>query len=180
VYGANLAAAGDTVSVLAHGARTAETAKRGLSARDVADGSIVSASVQVVSDPGADAYDVVLVAVTRDQLAAACASLTALAGAPTILLLGNGIGRGAVSGAVRVGGTVDYVRIKPQPLALEWFGGRGDQSVVTMMLGRTRRDSTIKLTASAPIHSTHVVASKRSISPAAGIEDMFVETARSR
>jgi ketopantoate reductase len=133
VYGTNLAAAGDTISVLAHGARTAEVAKGGLSARDVSDGSIASASVQMVSDPGADAYDVVLVAVTRDQVAAACASLTALAGDPTILLLGNGISRGAVSGAVRgrvclgfpgvggtlIGRTVDYVRIKPQPLALE-------------------------------------------------------------
>ena len=133
VYGANLAAAGDTVSVLAHGARTAEVAKRGLKARDVADGRVVSASVHVVSDPGADAYDVVLVAVTRDQLSAACASLTALAGAPAILLLGNGIGRAAVAvtarGRVSLGfpgvggtltdGTVDYVRIKPQPFALE-------------------------------------------------------------
>ena len=133
VYGANLAAAGDTISVLAHGDRTAVAAKHGLSARDVADGRTVSAPVQVVSDPGADAYDVVLVAVTRDQLSAACASLTALAGAPTILLLGNGVARGAVSGAARgrvclgfpgvggtlVGETVDYVRIKPQPLALE-------------------------------------------------------------
>jgi 2-dehydropantoate 2-reductase len=133
VYGANLAAAGDTVSVLAHGARTADVAKRGLNARDVADGRTVSASVQVVSEAGADAYDVVLVAVTRDQLSAACASLTALAGAPAILLLGNGIGRGATSRAARgrvclgfpgiggtlTGGTVDYVRIKPQPFALE-------------------------------------------------------------
>lgn len=133
VYGANLAAAGDTVALLAHGTRTAEVVKRGLNARDVADGGIVSASVQVVSDAGADAYDIVVVAVTRDQLSTACASLTALARAPTILLLGNGIGRGAISGAARervclgfpgvggtlTGGTVDYVRIKPQPFALE-------------------------------------------------------------
>jgi ketopantoate reductase len=133
VYGANLAAAGDTVSVLAHGARTEAVARNGLKARDVSAGRVVAASVQVVSEPGADAYDLVLVAVTRDQLSAACAPLTALAGSPTILLLGNSTGRGSVPDAVRgrvclgfpgVGGTLtngtaDYVRIGPQPSALE-------------------------------------------------------------
>jgi 2-dehydropantoate 2-reductase len=133
VYGANLAAADDTVSVLAHGARTDDVARNGLRARDVSDGRVVTAAVKVVPDPGADAYDLVLVAVTRDQFSAACAPLTALVGAPTILLLGNSAGRGAVPDAVRgrvclgfpgVGGTlvngdVEYVRIKPQPAALE-------------------------------------------------------------
>jgi 2-dehydropantoate 2-reductase len=133
VYGANLAAAGNAVSVLAHGARTAEVARDGLQARDVTDGRVVEVPVQVVADPGTAAYDLVLVTVTRDQFPAACASLTTLQGAPTILLLGNSTGRGAVPASVRglvclgfpgVGGTlkngvVDYVRIAPQPSALE-------------------------------------------------------------
>jgi 2-dehydropantoate 2-reductase len=133
VYGANLAAAGDTVSVLAHGARTDDVARNGLRARDVSDGRVVTAVVHTVPDPGTDAYDLVLVAVTRDQFFAACAPLTALVGAPTILLLGNSTGREALPRSVRgrvclgfpgVGGTlagetVEYVRIKPQPSALE-------------------------------------------------------------
>jgi 2-dehydropantoate 2-reductase len=133
VYGAQLAVAGNTVAVLAHGARTAEIATNGLKARDVSDSRVVDASVQVVADPGADTYDLVLVAVTRDQLSAACASLTALVGAPAILLLGNGAGRDVMQGPVPVSvslgfpgvgaalidGTVEYVRIKPQPSALE-------------------------------------------------------------
>jgi 2-dehydropantoate 2-reductase len=133
VYGANLAATGDTVSVLAHGARTAMVARHGLRARDVSDGHGVAASVQVVLDPGADVYDLVLVAVTRDQLSSACTPLTALAGAPTILLLGNSGGRGSVPAAVPgrvclgfpgVGGTLidgvaEYIRIGPQPSSLE-------------------------------------------------------------
>jgi 2-dehydropantoate 2-reductase len=133
VYGANLAAAGDTVSVLAHGARTTDVATCGLRARDVADGHVVSAAVQVLSEPSGDAYDLVLVAVRREQLSVACAPLTALAGDPTILLLGNGANREAVAPALRehvrlgfpgvggtvVDGTVDYVRIRPQPFALE-------------------------------------------------------------
>jgi ketopantoate reductase len=94
---------------------------------------VVDASVQVVTDAGADTYDLVLVAVTRDQLSAACASLTALVGAPAILLLANGAGRDVMPsrapgsvylgfpgvGAALIDGTVEYVRIKPQPSALE-------------------------------------------------------------
>src|ERR1700689_5258504 len=133
VYGANLGAAGDTVSVLAHGDRTAEVADIGLRARDVADGAVTAASVNVVSELQADTYDLVLVAVTRDQVSAVCASLTTLTGAPAILLLGNSAGREVVPDAVRgrlhlgfpgvggtlAGGTAEYVRIKPQPTALE-------------------------------------------------------------
>jgi 2-dehydropantoate 2-reductase len=145
VYGASLADAGDTVSVLAHGVRTTAIAENGLKARDVADGHVVEASVRVVADPGTDAYDLVLVAVTRDQFATACAPLTALAGAPTILLLGNSTGRDVVPSAVRgrvclgfpgVGGTltsgiVDYVRIAPQPSALE----SGDDACLEQLAG---------------------------------------------
>jgi 2-dehydropantoate 2-reductase len=146
VYGANLAVAGDTVTVLAHGERTAEVAKIGLRARDVAGGGVTAVSVDVVSEPRTDAYDLVLVAVTRDQVSAVCASLTTLAGGPTILLLGNSAGRelapDAVRGRVRLGfpgvggtladGTAEYVRIKPQPTALE----SGDDSRLDELAAR--------------------------------------------
>lgn len=133
VYGAHLAESGDRVSVLAHGARTAEVAAMGLVARDVSDGHLTRGAVDVVADPNVDAYDLVIVAVTREQCTTACAALGVLAGAPIILLLGNNAGRADLSepirpqvqlgfpgvGGVLAEGVAAYVRIKPQPTALE-------------------------------------------------------------
>ena len=81
VYGAHLAAAGNAVSVLSHPPGTDEVASRGLSAVDVLDESRVEAGPGVVPDASGD-YDIVLVAVRRDQLPGACAGLAALAGKP--------------------------------------------------------------------------------------------------
>jgi ketopantoate reductase len=50
VYGAHLAAAGNTVSVLSHGGRTDEIAAGGLSARDVAGGEHARPETAVVPD----------------------------------------------------------------------------------------------------------------------------------
>jgi 2-dehydropantoate 2-reductase len=84
VYGAHLAAAGNTVSVLSHGPRTDEVAAGGLSARDVLGGGRARAKTAVVPDASGD-YDVVLVAVRSDQLASACAGLAGLASVPSSL-----------------------------------------------------------------------------------------------
>jgi len=133
VYGAHLAAAGSTVWVLSHGPRTNEVAARGLCAREVTGGGIADAKAAVVPDASGD-YDIVLVAVRRDQLASACADLTGLAGKPAVLFLGNNpAGRAAIPGGmpgdvylgfpgvggVMTGGTADYVRIRQQPTALQ-------------------------------------------------------------
>jgi 2-dehydropantoate 2-reductase len=132
VYGAHLAAAGNTVSVLSHGLRTDEVAAGGLSARDVLRGGHACAETPVVPDASGD-YDVVLVAVRRDQLASACAGLTGLAGKPAVVFFGNNpAGRSAITGdmpggtylgfpgvgGVMTGGTAEYVRIRQQPTAL--------------------------------------------------------------
>jgi 2-dehydropantoate 2-reductase len=133
VYGAHLAAAGNAVSVLSHGLRTGEVAAGGLSARDVLSGDVACAETAVVPDASGD-YDVVLVAVRRDQLAAACAGLTGLAGKPAIVFFGNNpAGRAAIAGdmpgdtylgfpgigGVMTGETAGYVRIRQQPTALQ-------------------------------------------------------------
>jgi 2-dehydropantoate 2-reductase len=98
VYGAHLAAAGNTVSVLSHGPRTDEVAAGGLSARDVLGGGRAREETTVVPDAGGD-YGVVLVAVRSDQLASACAELAGLAGKPAIVLFGNNpAGRPAITG----------------------------------------------------------------------------------
>jgi 2-dehydropantoate 2-reductase len=133
VYGAHLAAAGSTVRVLSHGPRTDEVAARGLCARDVTGGELVNVEAAVVPD-ASGVYDIVLVAVRRDQLASACAGLTGLAGKPAVLFLGNNpAGRAAITGGMpgdvylgfpgvggaMTGGTADYVRIRQQPTALQ-------------------------------------------------------------
>jgi 2-dehydropantoate 2-reductase len=132
VYGAHIAAAGNKVSVLSHPPRTDEVAAGGMCARDVLGGGRVDAEAGVVPDASGD-YDVVLVAVQRDQLASACSGLAVLAGKPTVVFFGNNpAGRLAIPGAVpgdvylgfpgvggvMAGGTADYVRIRQQPTAL--------------------------------------------------------------
>jgi 2-dehydropantoate 2-reductase len=98
VYGAHLAAAGSTVSVLSHGPRTDEVAAGGLSAHDVPGGERADAETAVVPDASGD-YDIVLVAVRCEQLASACAGLTVLAGKPAIVFFGNNpAGRPAIPG----------------------------------------------------------------------------------
>ena len=134
VYGAHLAAGGVTVSVLDHGRRTREVARDGLVALDVLDGQRVQFPANVVPTAGVDAYDVVLVAVRRDQLAAALNDLECLAGEPALLIFGNNpagrsvipsnrwraihLGFPGVGGAL-VDGVAQFVRIPQQPTALE-------------------------------------------------------------
>ena len=133
VYGAHLAAAGNQVSVLSHGPRTGEVVAGGMRTRDVLGGGRIDVGADVVPDAGGD-YDVVLVAVRRDQLASACAELAALAGKPAVVFFGNNpAGRAAIPGdlpgdvylgfpgvgGVMADGTADYVRIQQQqPTAL--------------------------------------------------------------
>jgi 2-dehydropantoate 2-reductase len=132
VYGAHLAAAGNAVSVLRHGARSDEVAAGGLCAREVTGGGLAEAGAAVVPDASGN-YDIVLVAVRRDQLASACAGLSGLAGRPAVLFLGNNPGgRAAIAdglpgdvylgfpgvGGVLTGGAAEYVRIRQQPTAL--------------------------------------------------------------
>src|SRR3984885_11581171 len=131
VYGAHLAAAGNQVSVLSHGRRTEEVAAGGLRARDVLGGGRADADAEVVPDARGD-YQVVLVAVRRDQLASTFARLAVLAGRPAVVFFGNNpSGRAAIPhdvpgdvylgfpgvGGVMAGGTAGYVRIRQQPTA---------------------------------------------------------------
>ena len=133
VYGAHLAAAGNQVSVLSHGPRTGEVTAGGMRARDVLSDGRIDIGTDVVPDTSGD-YDIILVAVRRDQLASACAGLAVLAGKPAVVFFGNNpAGRAAIPGdlpgdvylgfpgvgGVMADGTADYVRIQQQPTALQ-------------------------------------------------------------
>jgi 2-dehydropantoate 2-reductase len=134
VYGAHLAAAGHQVQVLSHPPRTDDIARSGLKAHDVLDSTITDASASVVTVADSTTFDLVLVAVRGDQLGTACARLAGLSGSPAVVFFGNNpAGRSAISdqvagnvmlgfpgiGGVLSDGTADYVRIKPQPTALQ-------------------------------------------------------------
>lgn len=134
VYGANLAGAGHQVSVLQHGRRTEDTVRHGLAATDVLKGTPVRSPVNVVADAGSDQYELVVVTVRREQLAAALADLRPLAGQPAVVLFGNNpAGRAAVPsdvpGTVHLGfpgvggsmvdGIAEYIRIPQQPTTFE-------------------------------------------------------------
>jgi 2-dehydropantoate 2-reductase len=133
VYGAHVAAAGHQVSLLRHEPRTDDVAARGMCARDVLEGERLKVEADIVPDASGH-YDLVLVAVRRDQLASAYAELGVLAGKPAVLFFGNNpAGLAAVPGdlpgdaylgfpgvgGVMAGGTADYVRIRQQPTALQ-------------------------------------------------------------
>ena len=133
VYGAHLAAAGNVVCVLSHGPRTDEVAVSGLRASNADGGRRIYAGATVVAD-ASGLYNIVLVAVRRDQLASACAGLTALTGMPAIVFFGNNpAGRSAIPGnlpgdvylgfpgigGVLTGEIASYVRIRQQPTALQ-------------------------------------------------------------
>jgi 2-dehydropantoate 2-reductase len=160
VYGAHLAADGHQVSVLAHGARTAEVARDGLAATDLATGVRTTAPVQVLDQPGTAVFDLVLISVRADQLAVAAASLRGLAGSPALLFFGNNpAGHAALPGHLPgpvhlgfpgIGGTMDggaagYVRIAQQPTTLE-LGGPA--AVADFESAMTRRGFAVTRTAS--------------------------------
>ncbi len=137
VYGAQLAAAGHLVSVLAHGRRTSEVARAGLVSADVITGTRTATPVRVVAGPDGTRYDLVLIAVRADQIGSVAAPLRGLPGGPVLLFFGNNPGgRSALPdglpgpahlgfpgiGGSMAGGVAEYVRISQQPTTLEAGG----------------------------------------------------------
>lgn len=89
VYGAQLGAAGHTVSVLAHGGRTDEVARDGLRARDVLADVVTDSPAAVLDRSDPETFDLVLVALRRDHLPSAADQLAKLSGRPLVPFFGN-------------------------------------------------------------------------------------------
>jgi 2-dehydropantoate 2-reductase len=134
VYGAQLAATGHGVSVLGHGPRTDAVAREGLCARDVLTGVATDARAAVVEQASDEKFDLVLVALRRENLHLVSVELSKLCADPLVLFFGNNpqgraglppaISASACMGFPGVGGTLqtgvaEYVRIPQQPTTLE-------------------------------------------------------------
>lgn len=134
VYGAQLAAAEHTVSVLAHGSRTDLVDREGLRARDVLTGTAACSPAAVVAQAHSEMFDLVLVALRRDDLHLVSSHLAKLRGRPLTLFFGNNPG-GRVNLPTNVPGTIcmgfpgiggtmkagvaEYALIAQQPTTLE-------------------------------------------------------------
>jgi ketopantoate reductase len=134
VYGAQLGAAGNSVTVLAHGHRTDAITTAGLLARDMRDGRETRSPANVIAAANEGTFDLVVVALRRDHLHSAAIPLASIHGRPLVLFLGNNpAGRSALPvgpevtvslGFPGVGGTMTgaaarYVKIRQQPTTIE-------------------------------------------------------------
>lgn len=137
VYGAQLGAAGNSVTVLAPGRRTDAIATAGLGARDVRERRETRSPANVIAAANEGTFDLVVVALRRDHLHGAAIPLAAIHGRPLVLFLGNNpAGRSALPvgpdvtvglGFPGVGGTMTgaaarYVKIRQQPTTIEAGG----------------------------------------------------------
>ena len=141
VYASKLRQAGNAVTVLARGRRLDDIRRHGLILESVVDRRRSECRVEVTEglSPG-DRYDLILVAVRRDQLDASMASLAANSTVPTMLfMLNNPLGTSrlvealgkerVVLGFPGVGGTkeglvVHYATISQQPTTVGEVDGR--------------------------------------------------------
>ncbi|MEN9938024.1 MAG: hypothetical protein RLZZ387_4603 [Chloroflexota bacterium] len=90
LYAARLAAAGDEVTVLAHGQRLGELRARGIELEDALSGQRTTMQVDVIErlEPD-DAYDLVVVLMQKQQVAAILPALAASRHTPNVLFMTN-------------------------------------------------------------------------------------------
>jgi 2-dehydropantoate 2-reductase len=141
VYASKLRQAGNSVTVLARGARLDDIRRHGLILENVVDRRRSECRVETTDHLSPrDRYDLILIAVRRDQLDASRASLAANSAVPTMLfMLNNPLGTPrlveaigndrVVLGFPGVGGTkeghvVRYAMISQQPTTIGEVDGR--------------------------------------------------------
>ena len=89
VYGSQVAIAGRTVWVLAHGQREQEAVRYGIQLTNVGNNMRQIARVELAETVGEREYDLVLVSVQAGQLASTFPALQLLKGSPHIIFFGN-------------------------------------------------------------------------------------------
>jgi len=89
VYGGQIAIAGHSLWVLAHGHGEQEVARHGIQLHDVDSGMNQSVKVALAQSADEREYDLVLVAVQASQLASTFPALRVLKGSPHIVFFGN-------------------------------------------------------------------------------------------
>lgn len=141
VYAARLQAAGDMVTLLARGQHAADVRASGLLLEDVSTGQSTTSHVRIVERLAPDdPYDLALVCVRLDQVAAILPDLVANQQIPLVVfLLNNPTGTKSLEerlgsqrfvlgfpgiGGTREGTRVRYVRIRQQPTTLGEVDGR--------------------------------------------------------
>jgi ketopantoate reductase len=134
VYGGQIAIAGHSLWVLAHGLSEQEVARHGIQLHNVSSGTNQTVRVELAQSAGEREYDLVLVAVQAGQLASTFPALRLLKGSPHIVFFGNNPdGRTAIPTDLPgtyelafpgVGGSlresiVEYAHITEQPTTFE-------------------------------------------------------------
>ncbi len=158
VYANRLSSGGHQVTMLARGERLAAIRQNGLAIEDVVSGARSVAAVDTVERLGPnDRYDLALIAVRRDQLAAIVRELRASGQIPVLLfMLNNPIGsiglRQALgdrvmlgfpgAGGTREGNVVRYAMIAQQPTMLGEPDGK--RTYRLRSVAKAFRESTLK------------------------------------
>ena len=140
LYAARLQQSGNEVTVLARGQRLEDIRSDGIVLEDASTGTRSATRVNVIEELSpADAYDLVLVPVRREQLPTVLPSLTASHATPNVVFFGNNAGGPAelirslgrdrvllgfpgASGALQ-GSTVRYFLIRQQPTTVGELDG---------------------------------------------------------
>lgn len=144
VYAGRLLRAGHEVVMLARGGRLADLQREGLVLEEAQSGRREVRAVSVVASVGADRYDLVVVALQRDQMTGVLPALTDLEGDPDVLFFGNALGLTdelstalgkrtlfgfPAAGGVRDGAAVRYVLIRQQKTMLGERDGQASSRV---------------------------------------------------
>ncbi len=141
VYAARLQAAGYTVTLLARGQHAADLRVTGLQLEDASTGQSATSHIRIIEDLTPDkAYDLALVCVRLDQVAAILPDLAANQQIPLVMFLLNNptgtqplveqLGEERVvlgfpgMGGTREGTRVRYLRLRQQPTTLGEVDGR--------------------------------------------------------
>jgi 2-dehydropantoate 2-reductase len=172
IHACRLVDAGHEVTVLARGDTATELASQGIT---LCEGSTcTSARVRVVETVPEEFFDFILIAVRRDQSAAAIDVAATVPAGVLVPMFNNPLGLGSlrercgadrvigafpgVGGYIAPDGTVHYLRIRQQPATVECRGGREEPLVQALAEAGFRVERTNDMDAWLATHGVFVLA----------------------